>query len=513
MWGATDVAYITWLAMKVPTVPLAARMRIVATVYDVHVHASMSSGLSTFGFAFISLFRPSWMATPEGKAFWHTHEVLMIICVLISLLIGCLYEWYAKEMVHACKRPYMLASPPNSPSNFGSSSSLAALLDAAAASSSAAPAPASSATVAAASSAVQQGAAARPVSVGSHSARSPGSAHGGSSPVHVVVEGGTEGLVGGGGAQTGSGGGSTGSSGMEQPALLAHNHHGLSHLGLGASAGVSSAGPSGGASASGSSGGGAASFMSVDTSGAHAHMSGEQCESPGRQWALAAGMGVIPVRDRSFLASMATCTATTVWEYVLSLLPWLWSPVCCVLYLLATAAAAQTKLLWTNRMRPHVSPKSIPTPSATPRSSSVVGPNGTPVGGSGTPVSRMASLEGGASTWESARQLAGAHTPQAGAAGRSIRLQLPSAAFGRSAASSGQLSSLLGGPLAVPSTGGASGSGSVGASSAGSAHGPAAPVMTVGGTTPRTSFYGGSLEVRLDGGAPSPTRRQSGNWT
>lgn len=490
MWGATDIAYITWLAMKVPTVPLAARIRIIATVYDVHVHSSMSSGLSTFGYAFISLLRPAWLATPEGKSFWHTHEYLMIFCVLISLAVGCLYEWYAKEMVQACKRPCTFASPPSSP-RLGSSSSLAALLDAAASSS--AHASASSASLASSSAAQNTGA--RPLSVGSH-ARSPGSVQGGSSPVHVVVEASAEG---GSGASTGgpSGSASTGSSGADgQPALLAHNQHGLSHLGLG------------GAPAGSGSGSGAASFMTLDTSGAHGHMSGEQCESPGRQWALAANRGVIPVRDRSFLASMATCTATTVWEYGLSLLPWFWSPVCCVLYLLATAAAAQTKLLWTNRMRPHVSPKSIPTPSATPRSGSVLGPNGTPVGGSGTPVSRMQSLEAGASTWESARQLAGAHTPQAGAAGRSIRLQLPSAAYGRNSASSGQLASLLGGPLAVVS--GASGSSSVGASSAGPSNGPAAPTMAVGGTTPRTSFYGGSLELRLDGG--SSPRRASGNW-
>ena len=37
---------------------------------------------------------------------------------------------------------------------------------------------------------------------------------------------------------------------------------------------------------------------------------------------------------------------------------------------------AQTKLLWTNRMRPHVSPKSKPTPPTTPRQLPAASPSG-----------------------------------------------------------------------------------------------------------------------------------------
>ena len=50
MWGATDIAYVLWLSLRAPIVPFWSRVRLVITVFDVHVNASMSSFYSTLGF-------------------------------------------------------------------------------------------------------------------------------------------------------------------------------------------------------------------------------------------------------------------------------------------------------------------------------------------------------------------------------------------------------------------------------------------------------------------------------
>jgi hypothetical protein len=70
-------------------------------------------------------------------------------------------------------------------------------------------------------------------------------------------------------------------------------------------------------------------------------------------------------------------------NYALMMLPWVWAPITAVVYMLAPAAMAQTKLMFQNRMRKaHVSPKSSPTPVATPRPGAAT-PNGMG-GGSGS---------------------------------------------------------------------------------------------------------------------------------
>jgi hypothetical protein len=55
-------------------------------------------------------------------------------------------------------------------------------------------------------------------------------------------------------------------------------------------------------------------------------------------------------------------------NFFLKMLPWVWAPITAVMYLLGPSAVAQTKLIFSNRMRKaHVSPKSVPTPASTPR--------------------------------------------------------------------------------------------------------------------------------------------------
>jgi cytoskeletal protein RodZ len=79
---------------------------------------------------------------------------------------------------------------------------------------------------------------------------------------------------------------------------------------------------------------------------------------------------VIESKDRSFMSGLSRATAAGAFVYFLKFLPWMWGPVVCIFYLLGTSMWAQTKLIWANRMKPHVSPKSKPVGPSTPKPSS-----------------------------------------------------------------------------------------------------------------------------------------------
>jgi hypothetical protein len=135
-------------------------------------------------------------------------------------------------------------------------------------------------------------------------------------------------------------------------------------------------------------------------------------------------LGTLPICDRSMWGRLRSgaMTHASVLEYALKMLPWAWAPITAVVYMLAPASVAQTKLMFQNRMRKaHVSPKSSPTPVQTPRP------------GAATPT--VASL-GGGGVGESPTQMQQvvsaleAFAPSA----RTIKLQLPAILnFGRRA--------------------------------------------------------------------------------
>ena len=70
-----------------------------------------------------------------------------------------------------------------------------------------------------------------------------------------------------------------------------------------------------------------------------------------RHWGI--GPGLAAVADESM----------TLMSFLARLSAWLWLPLVAVLYLLAPASYAQTKLIFTDRLKPHVSPKSSPVAS------------------------------------------------------------------------------------------------------------------------------------------------------
>ena len=74
------------------------------------------------------------------------------------------------------------------------------------------------------------------------------------------------------------------------------------------------------------------------------------------------------VSNSSFNCPWSKKTVCFYPNFFLKMLPWVWAPITAVMYLLGPSAVAQTKLIFSNRMRKaHVSPKSVPTPASTPR--------------------------------------------------------------------------------------------------------------------------------------------------
>ena len=104
MWGATDLAYILWLVVRMPGVPFFSQMRIVATVFDVHISTCASAFLSTFAMPLLALLRPGYFATPLGQTLLTVHVNSIWVLIAITLITGAIYEWYAADMVKACKR-------------------------------------------------------------------------------------------------------------------------------------------------------------------------------------------------------------------------------------------------------------------------------------------------------------------------------------------------------------------------------------------------------------------------
>ena len=103
MWGATDLAYILWLMIRMPVVPFFSRIRIFATVTDVHISSAASAFLSTFAMPLLALLRPGYFGTPLGHILLVSHEYAICFLIFITLVTGAIYEWYAAGMVEACK--------------------------------------------------------------------------------------------------------------------------------------------------------------------------------------------------------------------------------------------------------------------------------------------------------------------------------------------------------------------------------------------------------------------------
>ena len=109
MWGATDLAYIMWLIMRKPGVPFFVQMRIFATVTDVHISSAASAFLSTFAMPLLALLRPGYFGTPLGHTLLVSHEYAIVFLIFITIVTGAVYEWYAAEMVSACKPKFIAA--------------------------------------------------------------------------------------------------------------------------------------------------------------------------------------------------------------------------------------------------------------------------------------------------------------------------------------------------------------------------------------------------------------------
>ncbi len=174
----------------------------------------------------------------------------------------------------------------------------------------------------------------------------------------------------------------------------------------------------GGSSSSGGGGGGAVGSASLDASGT----------------STSQAVGTLPSRDRSVLGLLRSgaITAPRAMNYALMMLPWVWAPITAVVYMLAPAAMAQSKLMFQNRMRKaHVSPKSSPTPVATPRPGAAT-PSGLGGGGGGSFGASSASSTPGESPTQMQQVI---HALEAfGPSARMVKLQLPAAlTFGRRA--------------------------------------------------------------------------------
>lgn len=273
MWGATDFAYILWLFFKVKTVPLPAALRMVGTVVDVHLSTCSFVFLSTFAMPMLALLKPGFLSTGVGPTLVSTQQYIVLMLYALTIVTGLTYEWYAGEMVAACKRrenimgatpgaeDHFLAPPPSSPSHMRHAS------------------PSATASVS------PSGAAADPI----------------------------------------------------PPTALA----------LAASSSPTSPTPS-----------------SASSSHLSSHHMGPR----------PLVMGMLERKNRNVFAMLPKVTGAGTFDYCIRMLPWLWTPLVVILYLLGPAALAQTKLIVSNRMKkPHVSAKLAMTPSPTPRPGAAAG--------------------------------------------------------------------------------------------------------------------------------------------
>ena len=402
MWGATDMAFILWCVLRVPGVPLLAQLRIVATVIDAHVSTCASAFLSTFAMPLLALLRPGYYATPLGSLLLTVHVNSIYALLFITFCTGAVYEWYAGEMVRVCKR-----GP-------GASQELPVFYP-----------------YTRGASAVGEGGG----EAGSAAAGSGGSSSSSSSSAQPLGAAGAAAMQPSALASAASADSLDGAAAAAAAAAVAATA-GAAALGAAAapsaSAAASAVSAAGsitlpGSSSSSSSSGGASALSPLNLS--HVVSLSESRgllaqDSSSRGGSANLAVGTLPSADRTLLGRLRSGAITwlSASDYMLKMLPWVWAPITAVVYMLGPAAMAQTKLMCQNRMRKaHVSPKSSPTPVATPRP------------GAATPNS-LSTSSGGGGTGESPTQMQQViQALEAFAPGARIaKMQLPAAlSFGR----------------------------------------------------------------------------------
>jgi len=73
----------------------------------------------------LALLRPGYFATPTGHFLLIAHEAAIVFLVTLTVASGAIYEWYASELVAACKPP-----PGAPPPAFGAAAEAGAAADA-----------------------------------------------------------------------------------------------------------------------------------------------------------------------------------------------------------------------------------------------------------------------------------------------------------------------------------------------------------------------------------------------
>ena len=108
MWGATDSAYVLWMALRGPRLPLLATLRLALTVIDLHSSPLISFLISVLAFAASSWLSPEYYQTAEGVFVLSLQNSLASVFFVIGLATGATYEWYTGEIVAACRRDGLL---------------------------------------------------------------------------------------------------------------------------------------------------------------------------------------------------------------------------------------------------------------------------------------------------------------------------------------------------------------------------------------------------------------------
>jgi len=104
MWGATDSAYVLWMSVRGPSLPLSAKLRLALTVIDMHTSPLITFLISVIAFVVGSWLSPAYYATPEGVFVLAVQNYLAFVFFWIGLATGAIYEWYTGEIVAACRR-------------------------------------------------------------------------------------------------------------------------------------------------------------------------------------------------------------------------------------------------------------------------------------------------------------------------------------------------------------------------------------------------------------------------
>ena len=104
MWGATDSAYVLWMALRGPRLPWRATLRLAATVVDLHTSPLITFLVSALAYAVSQWLAPEYYRTPEGLFVVELQNRLASIFFYIGLATGAVYEWYSGEVVAALRR-------------------------------------------------------------------------------------------------------------------------------------------------------------------------------------------------------------------------------------------------------------------------------------------------------------------------------------------------------------------------------------------------------------------------